>query len=579
MSRRKDSARHPVRTALVLALLCLGLLLLAGRALHLQVLDADFLQVQGQARHSRVVKDNSHRGMILDRNGAPLAVSTPVDSVWAHPLTLIEAGQRLPELATALGMNARELMKLLTKHEAREFMYLKRHASPDMVARVMALKVPGVALQREYRRYYPLGQVASHVLGYTSVDDIGQEGIELAHDNSLRAIPGQKRVLKDLRGNVVELVESVVLPKAGQDLVVSLDRHVQYLAYRELKTAIETHGARGGSAVVLDAQTGEVLAMVNEPDFNPNNRMNFKGPTPRNRAVTDLFEPGSTMKPFTIAAALESGKFRPDTLIDTAGGAIQFGNRVIRDVHPYGTLTVARVIEKSSNVGASKIALALSKQTLWDTLTGVGFGLPTGSGLPGEATGVLHKPGRWVPVDQASLSFGYGLSVTPLQLARAYAAFANGGVVPAVTLLKRDEPADGTRVFSENTAREVRAMLELAVGTEGTGGLARVADYRVAGKTGTVRKLTANGYSESHYVAWFAGLAPATNPRLVMVVAVDDPARGGYFGGAVAAPVFARVMAGALRLLDIAPDAPREETHKILTVRNDRVTDPGAMAE
>ena len=538
MSRRRDSTRHPVRTALVLALLCLGLLLLAGRALHLQVLDADFLQVQGQARHSRVVKDNSHRGMILDRNGAPLAVSTPVDSVWAHPPTLIEAGQRLPELAAVLGMNARELAKLLAKHEAREFMYLKRHASPDMVARVMALKVPGVALQREYRRYYPLGQVASHVLGYTSVDDIGQEGIELAHDNSLRAIPGQKRVLKDLRGNVVELVESVVLPKAGQDLVVSLDRHVQYLAYRELKTAIETHGARGGSAVVLDAQTGEVLAMVNEPDFNPNNRMSFKGPTPRNRAVTDLFEPGSTMKPFTIAAALESGKFRPDTLIDTAGGAIQFGNRVIRDVHPYGTLTVARVIEKSSNVGASKIALALSKQTLWDTLTGVGFGLPTGSGLPGEATGVLHKPGRWVPVEQASLSFGYGLSVTPLQLARAYAAFANGGVVPAVTLLKRNEPADGVRVFSENTAREVRAMLELAVGAEGTGGLARVADYRVAGKTGTVRKLTANGYSESHYVAWFAGMAPATKPRLVMVVAVDDPARGGYFGGAVAAPVF-----------------------------------------
>ena len=590
MSRRKDSTRHPVRTALVLALLCLGLLLLAGRALHLQVLDADFLQVQGQARHSRVVKDNSHRGMILDRNGAPLAISTPVDSVWAHPPTLIEAAARLPELAAALGMNAREIAKLLAKHEAREFMYLKRHAAPDMAARVVALKVPGVALQREYRRYYPLGQVASHVLGYTNVDDVGQEGIELAHDDSLRAIPGQKRVLKDLRGNVVELVESVVLPKAGQNLVVSLDRHVQYLAYRELKTAIETHGARGGSAVVLDAHTGEVLAMVNEPDFNPNNRASFKGPTPRNRAVTDLFEPGSTMKPFTIAAALESGKFRPDTLIDTAGGAIQFGNHVIRDVHPYGTLTVARVIEKSSNVGASKIALALNKQTLWDTLTGVGFGLPTGSGLPGEATGVLHKPGRWVPVEQASLSFGYGLSVTPLQLARAYAAFANGGVVPAVTLLKRDvqrctnaagagcaraasEPADGARVFSENTAREVRSMLELAVGAEGTGGLARVADYRVAGKTGTVRKLTANGYSESHYVAWFAGLAPATNPRLVMVVAVDDPARGGYYGGAVAAPVFARVMAGALRLLDIAPDAPREEAQKILTVRNETVAE------
>jgi cell division protein FtsI (penicillin-binding protein 3) len=385
-------------------------------------------------------------------------------------------------------------------------------------------------------------------------------------------------------------VESVVLPKPGRDLVLSIDRHVQYLAYRELKQAIETHGARGGIAVVLDAQTGEVLAMVNEPDFNPNNRGGLKAQAFRNRAVTDLFEPGSTLKPFTIATALESGKFRPDTLIDTSPGAIQISNRTIRDAHPYGLLTVARVIEKSSNVGASKIALALSKQTLWNMLRSVGFGASTGSGLPGEASGVLRNPARWVPVEQASLSFGYGISVTPLQLARAYAAFANGGVTPEITLLKRDVPgctgaaragcagaatgpAEGVRVFSENTAREVRAMLELAVGGEGTGTAARVADYRVAGKTGTVRKLTANGYSESHYVAWFAGLAPATNPRRVLVVAVDEPSRGGYFGGLVAAPVFSRVMAGALRLLDIAPDAPREETHRILTVRNERVAE------
>lgn len=573
MSRRRDAARHPVRTALVLGALCLGLVALAARALTLQVLDARFLKDQGQARHSRVVKDNSHRGMLLDRNGAPLAVSTPVDSIWAHPPTLAEARRQWPALAGALGMNARELAKLLEKHETREFVYLRRHAAPDLAARVMTLKIPGVALQREYRRYYPLGPVAGHVLGFTNVDDIGQEGIELAHDSTLRAIPGQKRVLKDLQGNVVEVVESVVLPRPGRDIVLSLDRHVQYLAYRELKQAIETHGARGGTAVVLDAQTGEVLAMVNEPDFNPNNRGSLKGQTFRNRAVTDMFEPGSTLKPFTVAAALESGQFRPDTLIDTAPGAIRFGNRTIRDVHPYGTLSVARVIEKSSNVGASKIALALNKQTLWGMLRGAGFGVSTGSGLPGEALGVLHKPARWMPVEQASLSFGYGISVTPLQLARAYAAFANGGVAPDVTLLKRTAPAEGVRVFSENTAREVRAMLELAVGAEGTGTAARVADYRIAGKTGTVRKLTANGYSESHYVAWFAGLAPATNPRLVMVVAVDDPSRGGYFGGLVAAPVFSRVMAGALRLLDIAPDAPREETHRILTVRNERVAD------
>ena len=352
------------------------MLLLAGRALHLQVLDADFLQVQGQARHSRVVKDNSHRGMILDRNGAPLAVSTPVDSVWAHPPTLIEAGQRLPELAAALGMNARELAKLLAKHEAREFMYLRRHASPDMVARVMALKVPGVALQREYRRYYPLGQVAGHVLGFTSVDDIGQEGIELAHDNSLRAIPGQKRVLKDLRGNVVELVESVVLPKAGRD------RRAQPRPARAVPRLPRTQDgdrnprrARRHRRGARRADRARCSPWSTSPISIPTTAASFKGPAFRNRAVTDLFEPGSTLKPFTVAAALESGQFRPDTLIDTAGGAIQFGNRMIRDVHPYGTLTVARVIEKSSNVGASKIALALNKQTLWDMLRGVGFGL------------------------------------------------------------------------------------------------------------------------------------------------------------------------------------------------------------
>ncbi len=568
MSRRTGSARHPVRTALVLGLLVTGLFTLAGRAVYLQVLDTDFLQSEGEQRHSRVVKDHSHRGMILDRNGAPLAVSTPVDSIWAHPDTLAEERSRWPALAATLGMSPRELARLLEKHAGREFMYLRRHASPDLAARVTALKVPGVELQREYRRYYPLGPVAAHVLGYTNVDDVGLEGIELAYDGVLRAIPGRKRVLKDLQGNIVEQVESLTLPKPGRDVVLSIDRHVQYLAYRELKHAIETHGARGGTAVVLDARSGEVLAMVNAPDFNPNNRAAIQGPTPRNRAVTDLFEPGSTMKPFTVAAALESGRVRPETLIDTTGGAIQIGGRAIRDVHPYGTLTVAGVIEKSSNVGAIRIGLGLERQALWQALRAVGFGAPTGSGLPGEAGGVLRNPARWVPVEQASIAFGYGLSVTPLQLARAYGALAHDGVLPAVTLLKRNGPVDGARVFSARTAREVRAMLERAVGAQGTGAQARVADYRVAGKTGTARKLGPNGYSDKHYVGWFAGIAPASDPRLVMVVAVDDPSRGGYFGGVVAAPVFARVMAGALRLLDIPPDAPREES-RILMVRNE----------
>lgn len=569
---RSANTRYPVRNAIVLLCCLIGLVLLAARAVYLQVLNSDFLQSEGNARHSRLVKDNSHRGMILDRNGSPLAVSTPVDSVWAHPSTLAEERRKWPRLAALLGMSTRDIAQLLSKQDGREFMYLKRHVSPPLAARVMALDVPGVALMREYRRYYPLGSVAGHVVGFTNVDDQGQEGIELAYDSSLRAIPGAKRELRDLQGNSVEVAESVVLPKPGKDLVISIDRRIQYLAYRELKTAVTEHHAHAGSAIVLDVHTGEVLALVNEPDFNPNNRAGLRSNTFRDRAVTDLYEPGSTLKPFTIACALESGKFSPGTIIDTTPGILQVSDRTIHDVHNYGVLTVAGVIEKSSNVGASKIALALNKNSMWEMLRHVGFGQPTGAQLPGEVSGLMNPPSSWIPVEQATISYGYGISVTPLQLARAYLALANDGVELPLTLQLSQTVPTGERVMSVITAHRIQAMLELAASDAGTGKAAQVADYRVAGKTGTVRKITVNGYSDEKYVAWFAGFAPASSPQLVMVVMVDEPTRGGYYGGEVAAPVFGRVMTGALRLLDVPPDAPRKEPN-LMTVKSERVTE------
>ena len=565
---RSAKSRYSARN-LIVFLFFLGLLiLLATRAVYLQVFNSNYLQEQGNARHMRLVKDNAHRGMILDHNGAPLAVSTPVDSVWAHPATLAEERKKWPHLAALLGMNTRELAQLISKHNGREFLYLKRHVTPSIAERITALQIPGVSLTREYRRYYPLGAVAGHVIGFTNVDDQGQEGIELSYDSWLRAVPGAKRLLRDLQGNAVEMAESVVLPKPGKDLMLSIDRRIQYLAYRELKSAVIGHQALAGSAVVLDVRTGEVLAMVNEPDFNPNNRSELRSSAFRNRAVTDLFEPGSTLKPFTIASALESGKFSSSTVIDTSPGVLRVGDRTIRDVHNYGALTVAGVIEKSSNVGASKIALALDKKSIWNTLRLAGFGSTTGVQLPGEVPGLLNPPSSWVPVDQASISFGYGISVTPLQLARAYLAIANDGVALPLTLKRIESPPQGDRVLSPATARRLQSMLELAVSEAGTGKASQVANYRVAGKTGTVRKLTATGYSEDKYVAWFAGFAPASAPRLVMVVTVDEPTHGGYYGGVIAAPVFGRVMTGALRLLDIPPDAPRKE-QRLMTVKSE----------
>ncbi len=553
MSNIGRSSGYPGRAALVLVFLFGSLALLAARALWLQVVTSDYLQEQGNARHLRVIQDNSHRGMIFDRHGEPLAISTPVDSVWAVPGELDEARAQWPTLAKVLGMPARDIAQAVRHYQGREFMYLKRHVTPEQAEQVKTLNIAGVGLTREYRRYYPSGTVAGHVVGFTDVDDQGQEGIELAHDKQLRAIPGRKRVLKDRYGNIVESVESVTLPVPGKDVTLSIDRRLQYLVYRELKAAVATHHARAASAIVLDARSGEVLAMVNEPGFNPNNRASLRSSVFRNRAVTDVFEPGSTVKPFTVAAALESGKFFPHTLIDTGPGLLTVGRNTIRDTHNYGQLTVSQIIEKSSNVGAARLALALSSRGVRDMFTRAGFGAITGISLPGEVAGRMNPPSS-VPIELATLGFGYGISVTPLQLARAYSVLANGGLVLPVSLLRRDSLPDGERAMSEQTARQVRGMLEQAVSQDGTGVAAQVAYYRVGGKTGTAHKLVGGEYAKNSYIASFAGFAPASNPRLVMIVTVDEPQGSAYFGGLVAAPVFSKVMAGALRLLNIPPD-------------------------
>jgi cell division protein FtsI (penicillin-binding protein 3) len=553
MSRACRSNSYPMRTAMVLGFLFGGMTLLAARAFYLQVITSDYLQEQGNARHLRVIQDNSHRGMIFDRNGEPLAISTPVDSVWAEPDELMQTREAWPALAKTLGMSVRELSQAVRHNQGRDFMWVWRQVTPEQAEKVKALNIPGVGLQREYRRYYPSGVVAGHVVGFTNIDDQGQEGVELAYDKWLRAIPGRKRVLKDRYGRIVESVESVSLPVPGKDLTLSLDRRIQYLVYRELKNAVAVNHARGASAIVLDTRSGEVLAMVNEPGFNPNNRANLSSSLFRNRAVTDVFEPGSTVKPFTIAAALESGKFRPNTPIDTAPGQLTIGRSTIRDTHNYGLITVAQVIEKSSNVGAARIALTLGHGDIRNMFIRAGFGTVTGSGLPGEVIGRMNPPSR-VQIEQATLAYGYGVSVTALQLARGYGALANGGLELPVTLLKQTEVPTGERIMSEQTARAVRGMLELAVSHDGTGAAAQVAYYRVGGKTGTAHKIVNGEYSENRYFASFAGFAPASDPRLVMVITVDEPAGSTYFGGQVAAPVFSKVMSGALRLFNIPPD-------------------------
>jgi cell division protein FtsI (penicillin-binding protein 3) len=556
------------RSHFTLGLLLLAAVLLGWRIVDLHVVRHDFLQGEGDARSLRVVAMAAHRGMITDRHGEPLAISTPVDSIWANPQELLLAREHLPELARALKTDSDKLQQTLASRRGREFVYLQRHSHPDMAQKVVSLAIPGVSLQREYRRYYPAAEVAGHLVGFTNIDDEGQEGIELAYDDWLRGQPGSKRVLKDRLGRIVENVESIRVPQPGGSLALSIDRRIQYLAYSELKAAVQKHKARSGSAVVLDIKTGEVLAMVNQPAFNPNNRRHLRGDRYRNRVVTDVFEPGSTLKPFTVAAALESGEYSPSSQIQTAPGFYKVGTNTVKDSKNYGLIDVATVLQKSSNVGASKMALALTAEQQWDVLTRVGFGEITSSGFPGESSGLLTEHRKWRDIDRATLSFGYGISTTLLQLAQAYSVFATDGYLRPLSLQRVDDVKSVTdnqqRVMNEDIAIQIRQMLERVVQPGGTATRAAVAGYRIAGKTGTVRKSGVGGYVEDRYLSLFAGLAPVSRPRLVMVVMINEPTNGDYYGGVVAAPVFSNVMAGALRLLNIAPDALPESTEQMI---------------
>ena len=543
-----------IRRGLVLFALLSGMISLAGRAVFLQHYEAEFLRDEGDARHLRVLNVSAHRGMITDRNGEPLAISTPVDSVWANPPQTMQAPGKLLELAKLLDLSKDELLQRLANRSSKAFVYLKRHVNPDIATRVMALDVPGINLQREYRRYYPMGEVTAHVLGFTNIDDQGQEGLELSFQDWLDGEPGAKWVIKDRLGRVVEDVARLKASRPGKDLQLSLDKRIQYLAYRELKAAVRKHKARSGSVVVVDAHRGEVLAMVNQPSFNPNHRRNLRGQLTRNRAVTDVFEPGSTVKPFTIAAALEAGRFKPKSVIDTSPGWYMVRGHTIQDQHDYGAITLGKVISKSSNVGASKIALSIPAKYLWETFHDMGFGAITDSGFPGESAGLLSDFARWRKIERATLSFGYGLSTTALQLAQAYTVLATDGLRPSISFLLADKLTQTQRVLSPRTGHQLRKMLEGVVSAEGTALSARVDGYRVAGKTGTVHKSTPGGYAKDRYISVFAGMAPASTPRLVIVVVINEPSNGEYYGGVVAAPVFSNVMSGALRLLNISPD-------------------------
>jgi cell division protein FtsI (penicillin-binding protein 3) len=540
------------RLMALLILSCFAVLI--GRSFYLQVLNNDFLQEKGESRYQRDLEISASRGRIADRNGEVLAISTPMKSVWAIPADARLSPDQAKQLAGLLEMDVKELSRKLSSD--RTFVFLQRQLPPDVGEKIAALKLPGIGLNKEYRRFYPSGEMTAHIVGFTGVDDKGLEGVELAYQSQLLGHSGSRSVIKDRRGQIVEDVGSIKSPQDGKDIRLALDSKIQYLAYSQLKQAVTDFKAKAGGAVVIDAKTGEILALANWPTYNPNNREHLSGAQLRNRAVTDTYEPGSTLKPFTIAQGLESGKVRFDTIINCAPGRMTIGSATISDAHPHGALTVAQVIQKSSNVGAAKIAGMLSSKQMWDMFDAAGFGQISHLGFPGEVGGRLRPWKTWRPIEQATMSYGHGISVSLMQLARAYSVFAREGDIIPLTLTKLDSlPLGTTPVFSQQTAREVRAMLEMAVQPGGTAPKAQVPGYRVAGKTGTAYKLEGGQYAKK-YVASFVGFAPASDPRLIVAIMIDEPGGAQHYGGDVAGPVFAAVMGGALRTLGIAPDAP-----------------------
>jgi len=544
---------------ILLAVVCA----LVWRVMDLQ-LNNEFLQGQGNARVLRQLEVTAHRGMITDRNGYPLAISTPVSSIWVNPKEFDADNKKIFQFAKLLKLNSQYIKNKVKNRASKEFVYIKRRINPDLAQRILNLDINGVHVQREYRRYYPDGEIFGHVLGFTDVDDNGQEGMELAYNEWLTGESGTKRVVKDRLGRIIAIEEQIKAPQPGKNLSLSLDRGIQYLAYKALKQAVQKHKAKSGSVVVLDIETGEVIAMANQPSFNPNSLEDRKSQLYRNRAITDLFEPGSTMKPISIAAALNSGRYSPGTQIETGDGWFMVDGKTIKDTHAYGTIDVATVIQKSSNVGTSKIALNLPKSMLWDIYYSFGFGSDTGSGFPGESSGRLARPRRISKIEQVTLSFGYGMSVTNLQLTNAYSIIARQGKKLPVTFLVQQNDAQETLAdnasvpkvaLSQRSLKQVSRMMEKVVTQSGTAPLAAVNGYKVAGKTGTVKKASrSGGYTKKKYSAVFAGFAPATDPRLAIVVMIDEPNNGDYYGGLVAAPAFSTIMSGALRLYNIDPD-------------------------
>lgn len=550
----KDKNKFIWRYYAVLVLLALGIIILSIRLVDLHVFNHDFLTKQGDMRTVRTVTLPAHRGMILDRNGEPLAISTPVDSIWMNPKEYFVKPQDITQLADLLEMQLPDLAQRLHTNRTKEFLYVKRQLNPDTAQAILELDIPGVYTQREYRRFYPLGEVTAQVIGVTNIDGAGQEGIELAFNQALQGQAGKKRVLRDRLGRIIEDIELIQANQDGQHLYLSIDKRIQYLAYRELKAAITQHQAQAGSVIALDVNTGEVLAMVNYPSFNPNNRNNRPQQGMRNRAVADTLEPGSTMKPLAMAAILETGEVDFDTIVDTSPGQMKVHRNVVKDLHDYGQLSLAMILRHSSNVGIAKLLLPLPPDKINQTWQRLGLTQITHSGLPGEQAGRIVISPKLDPFSYATLAFGYGLSVTGLQLAQAYAILANEGQQHPVSLLRVDPPARTEQVLSKNVATSVSQMLLLDPNDQGTGQYARIPGYQVAGKTGTTRKIGASGYVDNRHFALFAGFAPASNPRIAMIVIIDEPSQGQYYGGLVAAPVFSKVMGGSLRLLNVPPD-------------------------
>jgi len=544
------------RSRVALIALLAAFAVLVGRSVYLQSMKTGFLREKGEARYARVLEVPATRGRITDRNGEALAISTPVKSVWAIPEDVQATPEHLKQLGALLQQDPRELARRFADAD-RQFVYLRRQIPPETAARVAALGIPGIHLQNEYRRYYPGGETMAHVIGFTGAEDAGQEGIELAHQGQLAGVPGSRRVIKDRLGQIVEDVGAIRGAQDGRDLTLSLDGKIQNLAFGALRSAVEAHRAKAGAIVVLDVRTGEVLALANLPTYNPNNRARLTGAQLRNRVMTDSFEPGSTLKPFTVALAMELGKLTPQTMVQTAPGSLTIANYTIRDAHPGGNMSVAQVIQKSSNVGAAKIALSMPRDEMHAMFRRLGFGAAPRLGFPGEASGRVREAKTWRPIEQATMSYGHGISVSLIQLAHAYTVFARDGELVPLSLLKTDgAPAAGERVFSPEVARALRAMLESAVEPGGTAPRARIVGWRVGGKTGTAHKLENGSYAPHKYVSSFVGFAPLSAPRLVIAVMVDEPSTGVYYGGQVAAPVFAQVMQGALRLLSAPYDAP-----------------------